>query len=268
MAAAPVDWLDYGRELGESIGRSKRPVCFVLGAGCSLSAGAPNTVQIDTALRRATRTRFAGVELRDAIHQLPELEKQDILQPLFAGVTTNAGYMAIASLAASRPVLVINLNWDLALQTAAIRVGVPITLVDMETDAVGTWPSHGTAGIIDVHVHGIVGHSCRYGRLETLRFTEAEEKWLIEQGLDHILICIGASLTYETDLTDLFRSKNPNPSARPQASRWFFVRGDPKDAEDALRRANYGVHPLTYILAPDIDFDKLATVIADSAITV
>jgi hypothetical protein len=242
-------------------------VTFILGAGCSLSAGAPTTAQIDHALREATSARFKGLDLRDALHQMPEQEKQDILLPLFEKVGVNPGYMAIAALATVKPVVAINLNWDLALENACRRARAAVTVVDIVDGPRTSWPSPDGKGLLDLHVHGVIGNSCRFGRLETLTFTEDQQEWLRSHGLDNTLVVLGASLTFETDLTKLFQGHASRDSqSRPQSSHWYFVRGTLADAEDRLRRANFKVQSLTYEVAPDIDFDMVATTIVDHAL--
>jgi len=210
-------------ELGGVIGRSGKPTCFVVGAGCSLSSGAPSTAAVHQALADATSVRFEGLDLRQALHTLPETEKQDILAPLFADISFSPGYIALASLARRRRILVLNLNWDTALSNACERVGVEYITEDIE-DIPGKLPALGDTGLLDIHVHGIIGRQCRYGLIETLSFKESQHKWLLENGLANTTVIIGAEMTYETDFSQLF-GEQPYNSRRPAVSQWFFVRG-------------------------------------------
>jgi hypothetical protein len=254
-------------ELGGVIGRSRRPVCFILGAGCSLSSGAPPTATVHQAFAAATSVRFGGIDLRDALHTMPEQEKQDILAPLFADVKPGPGYSALAALARHRSLLVINLNWDMALALACERSGVQCDMRDIR-DLLKDPPSASDTGVIDVHVHGIIGRECRYGRLETLVFSDQEAMWMLEHGLANTSVIIGAALAFETDFTELFaRWARSSDGQRPTASQWFFMRGQPEDsAEDRLRRSNVHAQPFTYVREPDVDFDMVATLLVDRAL--
>lgn len=260
-------WLQLASELGGVIGRSTRPICFILGAGCSISSGAPTTATVEEAFRSATAARFVGVDFRKAIHTMPESEKQDVLRPLFADVSLGPGYLALAALGRHWKVLAVNLNWDKALANACRQIGVNHTSFDLNK-SIDEWPSIDGPGVYDVHVHGIIGHECRYGHLETLSFTPDQERWLMQHGLANTTAILGVSLVDETDFSQLFmhRSRLVDP-VRPPSSQWFFLRGaDNATGLDRLRRINVQVQPFTYECAPDIDFDLVATVAADRAL--
>lgn len=253
-------------ELGGVIGRSSRAACFILGAGCSLTSGAPPTSIVDQAFRDATKARFEGMDLRDALHTIPEHEKQDLLQPLFSDVRPARGYLAIAALARHRLVTVINLNWDAALTLACEQVGVRYEVRELRQLTRNRPPPFET-GLVNIHVHGMIGVECRYGRLETLTFSKAETAWLVEHGLANTTVIIGASLQAETDMTMVFsRWAESAGGRRPTSSQWFFVRSDGIEADHKLRRANVHAQPMTYISDPDIDFDTVSTLLADRAI--
>jgi hypothetical protein len=207
------------------------------------------------------------MELRDALHTVPEHEKQDILRPLFADIRPARGYLALAALGRHRLITVINLNWDAALTKACEQVGVRYEVRDIKELARDRPPSF-EAGVVNIHVHGMIGVECRYGRLETLHFTEAEAAWLLKRGLANTTVIIGASLQGETDLAMVFsRWAESNGGRRPTASQWFFVRsGTEDDADHRLRRANTHAQPMTYISDPHIDFDTVATLVTDRAI--
>jgi hypothetical protein len=255
-------------ELGGVIGRSRRPVCFILGAGCSLSSGAPSTSAVHQAIFEATRTRFEGLDLRQALHTMPEIEKQDILLPLFENIDFGPGYAALAGLARSCRVLVLNLNWDTALAQACERANVVYSVRDIN-DLVDDPPAMSAAGLLDIHVHGVLGEQCRYGVLETLSFTAAQRAWLLENGLANTTVIIGATMTYETDFSQLFGEQVQSYGRRPSASQWFFVRGsDFEDAESRLRQYNANAQSFTYVQHEEIDFDIVATLAVDRALSI
>ena len=111
----------------------------------------------------------------DSIGLLDEEEKQLVLAPLFRDILPGAGYHALASLAAYRQVIVLNLNWDSAMAQAARQRGVLLSTFDIKSDP-ATWPSFDDAaapGLHDIHLHGLLGDVCRFGTLETLSFSDA-----------------------------------------------------------------------------------------------
>ncbi|WUJ69947.1 hypothetical protein OG809_33220 [Kribbella soli] len=255
------------RELGGAVGRSSKPVCFILGAGCSLTSDAPSTKAVDEALRDATSARFDGMELRDALHVMPEHEKQDILRPLFARVRPARGYLALAALAKHRLVTVLNLNWDDALTQACEQAHARCEVRDirqLEPD----WPGDMNSGLINLHVHGMVGDECRYGRIETLSFTAPETEWLLTHGLAYTTVIIGASMEDETDFTGVFdKWAEANGNRRPTASQWFFSRSARDEGPaDRLRSTNVRTQAFTNVREPGVDFDTIATLITDRAL--
>lgn len=259
-------WMRMACELGGVIGRSSRPTCFILGAGCSLSSGAPPTSVVDQAFRDATSARFEGLELRDALHTIPEHEKQDILAPLFADVRPARGYLALAALGRHRLVTVINLNWDTALTQACQQVGVRHEVRDSK-QLTRRRPSSFATGVINIHAHGMIGHECRYGRLETLNFNRTETAWLLEHGFANTTVIIGASLQGETNFTMVFGEWAKSAGGRrPTASQWFFSREATEEGDDRLRRANTHAQPMTYVRDPDVDFDTIAMLVTDRAV--
>lgn len=264
-------WLALANELGGVIGRSSRPVCFVIGAGCSLTAGAPTTASVETELTNATQARFAGHDIRDVIDLLPEAEKQDILLPLFSRTTYNVGYLSLAALATRRSVFVINLNWDTALNNACRRLGVETEMFDLGISP-SKWPRiDPTPRLYDIHVHGIIGESCRFGRLETLTFTDAQDRWLRANCLSGTTVITGASLTNETDFSVLFHKRAMKQAAAASSaapSQWFFIREqiESHESEHRARIARTGAQPFTTERSEDVDFDTLAAAITDRAL--
>lgn len=260
-------WRRLARELGASIGRSDNPICFLLGAGASLSSGGPTNGAVLGALREATDVRFEDMDLMTAISTLHETEKQEILAPLFQDISPAGGYRALASLAAYVPVVVLNLNWDDAMAQAATANGVLRASFDIADDS-ASWPALSAShGLYDIHLHGKLGSSCRYGTLETLTLPEGAEEYLVENGLAHVVVCIGASLNDEKDLPGVFRHHQLGRDPARPARHWYFVRGPETDSgEDRLRQALYGASTLHYSKGETIDFDTVATLIVDAAV--
>lgn len=268
----PQRWHELARELGGVIGRSHRPACFLLGAGASMSSGGPTTRQIAEAFAAATGARFEGLDGMRMIQTLPEHEKQDILEPLFSDMRPGPGYLALASLAKHHRVLVLNLNWDNALAEACRRTGTSLNQFDTASDP-ATWPAGFNESphpcLYDIHLHGMLGVECRYGTLETLSFGTEAQTYLVENGLQNTTACIGASLNNENDLPQLFRARlSAGDPTRPSSQHWYFVRGDATlGSEDRQRQAITFASLVTYVRAPDVDFDRVATLIVDSALS-
>ena len=256
------------RELGLAIGRSQRPVCFLLGAGASISSGGPPTTAVIKAFTEATERRFEGMDLMRAVGLLEEREKQEILAPLFEGITPAGGYHAIAALASYISVVVLNLNWDDAMAKAAQAKGVLKVSFDIRTDP-ATWPdlSRQEPGLTDIHLHGKIGDVCRFGTLETLTFESPEADYIAAHGLNQTMACLGASLNGENDLPSLFRNHlRARPGTAPPPH-WYFVRGGGAvDGQDRLRHGLFQAPLITYAKGEDIDFDIAATLIADAAL--
>lgn len=266
-------WRELARELGGVIGRSHRPICFLLGAGASLSSGGPTTKQVAEAFAGATGARFQGLDLMRMIQTLPEHEKQDILAPLFSDVRPGPGYLSLAALAKHRRIIVLNLNWDDALAQACSRQAVVCRQFDIASPP-GTWPPDIDASpdpcLYDVHIHGILGVECRYGTLETLLFAREAENYLVKNGLQNTMVCIGAYLNNENDLPQLFQARmRAGDPVRPASQHWYFVRGDAVlGPEDRMRQTMTFASPVTYVRAPDIDFDHVATLLVDAALSI
>jgi hypothetical protein len=115
---SPVPWESVLNDLVVALAGSDGPLVFVLGAGCSISSGGPTTIaafrHLDEGLQRLTAAQRSF-----ASSQSPA-EKRARLEPAFAKFSPGIGYMLLASLARSRKVYVINFNWDLGVEVAAI----------------------------------------------------------------------------------------------------------------------------------------------------
>jgi hypothetical protein len=234
-------------DLAASIRRSRRPVTFLIGAGASISSGAPATAEVEAAFAPLQQGRYAGQDLRAVLHTLPKAEKQDILAPLFAGVRPNVGYRALAALAMHKPVIVLNLNWDGALSDAAAMVGTKEHCRDIQDIDPLAPPVLGATGLLNLHLHGILGGDCRFGTLETLTFPEPLSSYLVDQCLRQMVVIVGASLRAETDLPGVFASAQQSGAA---GTVWYFGR-----PEAAARTAR--AHRMTITGSPFTHFDDI-----------
>jgi hypothetical protein len=250
-----------GRKRYGAIARSDRPVTFLIGAGASLSSGAPSTAQVTKAFEDATKGRLNPRELRTLLHSLPEQDKQDILAPLFGNVVPHIGYRCLAALGRHRRVHVLNLNWDRALTDACDDLDVRHVVFDLCNPRARRLLNgfDDGPGVVIAHVHGKVGEQCRFEALRTLKFGEAETRFLKKHFLSNTLVIAGASVVRDTDLHALFLAKRESAIAHgnAQASQWYLGRPDDVEHLDAIRRSQLPHGVLNYFSAEDADFDEL-----------
>ncbi len=214
---------DVVADLAGSIARSSGPVTFLLGSGASLSSGAPTTSQVAGAFAAVQTGRFGGLDLRSVLHMLPEQDKQNILGPLFAGVSPGVGYHALGALSRSHDVRVLNLNWDDAV-TKLAATGATVDSWDLlDFLPPGGLPAR-SDGIYQLHLHGQIGVACRFGTLETLDMTPEQTDFIFDNFLRHTTVILGASLIGETDLPRVFARHRRESIDRPVSALWYFGR--------------------------------------------
>jgi hypothetical protein len=267
-------WLDELGDLFAPIVESPdRPLCFLLGAGASLSSGAPSTAAVLAALRR-TRPRLFGSD-EDVYNEVPSISHQEreCIDPLFRDVTPFVGYRCLGTLAHTRPIVVVNLNWDDCVPRAARAVGVPddeISIIDVEdtTDgeaALDQLLDRGR-GVLSIHVHGYFADQSRsdvrFGTKETLEFETAEFK-LLRRAMSLQTIIVGTSLAGPHDaggLVDALVSEG-----KVDAPVWVAERGPWR------RQCGFGTEPErrlsealiarsstnNFLASPAVDFDLL-----------
>jgi hypothetical protein len=193
------------------------PLTFVLGAGASLSSGAPTTGQVEQKWLSALAGTFSDKEaLRTGITLLGDDQKINPIKPLFDSIKPFIGYHCLASLGRDRPILVLNLNWDDALEQACGSVGVPHLELSVDTqgeltgdaDGVRSRLEAGEPGVYSLHVHGQLENpesSIRFGLYETLKFSDRVKALLDDYFFIHPLVVAGASLRGDYDVIDLLR---------------------------------------------------------------
>jgi hypothetical protein len=260
-----LTWRGAATDLAGAVARSSKPVSFVLGAGCSLSSGAPATATVHSAFEDATRGRRGSAEVRDLLHLIPEAEKQDILRPLFANAIPYIGYLSLAALGRRRRVHVLNLNWDTLLEQACDQLSVPHVSFDFNDRSLWNEVERLSpeSGILIVHPHGILGHECRYETLATLRFDDDQKNYISTHFLAHTTVVVGASVTNDTDLHELLLAQPRPVSGRPAASQWYFGRPDATAQQESIRRVLLPGAALTYRAEPDVDFDQLLVTVLE-----
>lgn len=244
----PVTWESVLNDLVVALASSDDPLVFVLGAGCSISSGGPTTIaafrQLDEGLQRLTAAQRSF-----ASGQSPA-EKRARLQPAFAEFSPGIGYLLLASLARGRKVYVINFNWDLGVEMAAKKLGVPCERFEPRHAKWSTVQLR-KCGIQVVHVHGSLNGDPLARATETSTFPEQLED-LLDKLWKFPKVCVGVDLGFELDFYHFIdsRKKSRSESSKP----WYFSRGasledghlDKLERIEALLRAS---------VTPDFDFD-------------
>jgi hypothetical protein len=260
MAPTGPEWRNAAHDLGAAIARSPAPVTFLIGAGASLSSGAPTTTEVANAFHHALHGRLAGTDVKSFLHLIPESEKQEILAPLFRGVRPYIGYFCLAALGRHRRVRVLNLNWDNALEQACRALDVPYTVSDLSHAKERKTIELASAdpGVDIVHVHGVLGKETRFETLRTLKFSDNEHRFLRRHFLTNTLVIAGASVIYDTDLQALFFEERGRRAADELVHRgqWYFGRPDTMPLADSVRRSQLPRGVLGYLTASDFDFDE------------
>lgn len=245
-------------DLALAIASHLQPLTFVLGAGASLSSGAPNTPAVHSRLLEATKGRFQG-RVRESLHELTRREVREHLRPLFANVVPDVGYRLMASLGRTRRINAIVLNWDDALEQACKAAGVPFAFYDPLRDgdiAAKESELPEGRGVLVVHVHGTL-HDARYAFLDTL--PDHPEIWAsVVPLLQHDTIICGASLSGDLDVAHVMQRLIN--SGRDDSATWLYIRpgGDPPPVP---------IPPAWEIVESErVDFDDLMIMLAEEAL--
>lgn len=282
-------WLKQLPELNRSVlGRQAGPITFLLGAGASRTSNAPSTAQVAEEIRAANSERFASVEdVYKSLVVITEGEKRAAIEPLFEQTTPYIGYQLLAALGHSRPVTVVNLNWDKCVLQACDEVGVEYRSHDLAEPVEKIRASLARqrregAGVVDIHVHGRLGtgaeeaeHPLRFALLETFEL-EDDELQLLRECFDSATVIAGASLCgRELDTAQLIEALRGSPASnasegsskkdRDKKNRvdmkpvWVAVRERNGDVPDktiyavlAARQSSENV-----LQGPDVDFDRI-----------
>jgi hypothetical protein len=270
--------LDYVEEVGGSLADDPSlPVCFLLGAGASLSSGGPRTEEILSICRKRRPQIFANDEqvYERFSTRLAPRDRDNVIRPLFKEFAPYVGYRCLAAMALTRPVLVVNLNWDRAVKVAAERVGVEahcfdLAEVDRGREAVESVLGDG-CGIACAHVHGILdspNSQIRFSRPHTLSFKPAELV-LLSEILDNFTIVAGTSLAGPQDAHQLLRAlSSPEASDGDDGGPeplWVFERGPHANAPGFETEVAVGLSKAllarnsidNFTCNPDVDFDLL-----------
>jgi hypothetical protein len=268
-AAQAPTWRGVARDCARTLARGDGPVSFVIGAGASLTSGAPSTERVFQALRDATQGRLRSDSIRALIHQIGESDKQAILRPLFEDISPYVGYLSLAALGRHRRVVVANLNWDPLIANACAALGVPCRSFDIADSSAYQMLDElqPNQGVVVIHLHGLLGTRSGISTLETLAFTEAEQRLLAEHVWVNPVVLVGASLVDDTDIEAMFMRLGVGTDGHP--SKWLFARE--RKGLGALPPATMASRymsswPLNCIAYADVDFDELLVTILSEVI--
>jgi hypothetical protein len=250
-------WRCIADDLATAVAGHQEPLTFVLGAGCSMSSGAPATPVVEQRLVTRSEGRIGPGRLRTDFQDLRAAEVNRHLEDLFAGATPNFGYRLLAGLARRRRVYVINLCWDPLLDQACELVKV--TRVSYDPEAGSTWAAvcerlPADAGLVNCHVHGQLGGVPRFGTFQTSTF-HPETKQHVAQMLRHETVIIGASLA-DFDLVESLEALDQLALTEAAPNRWVLARdelvGPRRASKDAFVAVSRGV-----------DFDDVLQAVAE-----
>lgn len=268
------------------------PLTFLLGAGASLSSGGPRTVDILTECKRQRPDVFPTDEaVYDEFSQLTSKERDRLIRPLFKRVQPYVGYRCLAAMAKSRPIFIVDLNWDGYIKKAADLVDVPVARFDLKNVAKGRLlidaAEEDGCGIVCAHVHGYLNDEpradenadddgdakwgIRFSRPDTIGFG-GQQLQLLEELLTPFTIIVGTSLVGPRDAHEMLQALLPSTAGERDARAtaeplWVFERGNPSRApgfgskiavglSNALLARN-SIH--NFVSNPNVDFDMLLT---------
>jgi hypothetical protein len=252
-----ASWLSTARDLGRAL-RDGGPLTVLVGAGASLSSGAPSNAQASGALA-ASASRMVASRLADQVHEVDNRDKAIALAPSFSRVVPGIGYRCLAALGRDRRVTLLDLNWDPAAEQAADYVGVAHTGYDIHDGE--AWPATPLAtGLVVPHLHGDLS-APRFGRGEKPSFESATIEHLAALHSGGRLLVVGASLEEDHDVRDLLAALHGN-----EKGVWAFLRDGNTEAALRFRNSLPGQTP-TVCADEDVDFDRLMLLVVDEALS-
>ncbi len=269
MPAGSRRWLDALRDVlavldGEAL-------TLLIGAGASLSSGAPTTQEVFRAFNARYPARLPDTEaLRHRSHTITNTEKLNAIAPLFARNVPFVGYRCLAAVAESKRVYVLNLNWDSAVEDACKAVGVPCVGVSAEDKRA----EYGRLlnilppgkGVFCLHLHGSIKErsAIKIGTLETNAFSKKLTRFLKKHAVPHPFVAIGTTIAGDLDVVSLFRERVSSLRDIDDTPAWLFARpgfdafGGSAAVEHLARRTSTN----NVVEDHDVDFDKLMLTLA------
>jgi hypothetical protein len=249
-------WSRAAHDLALALGKSDR-LTLVLGAGASVTSGAPETSLVVSTLRKAA-SRLGSGEIREQLHAMSQIDRQAAIGPLFLSCIPNIGYRCLAAMARSRRLLILNMNWDPLLRQACSMLDVPCYSFDIKDR--GRWggaeKSPSGRGVIDVHVHGTLDSQLRIGWDETGAFDDDEVALLTRLNGRARIAYLGASLEQDLDVPRV----TTKLSNGEHGSLWAFFRGPAKSSTQSINKRISWLNVTGPVIVQDedVDFDRIA----------
>lgn len=275
-------WLDELENVFHllTVDGNEKPLTFLIDSEASLSSGGPTTDSLASALMLVRPGVFASrAAVYAGSHEFEAAEWKAIVDEFLSDLVPHIGYRCIAALARTRPVVIVNLNWDNCVVEACARLGLPgdhfiaLDLEDTEAVAAETEAllSRG-CGLLSVHVNGRIddpdGRMPRFTSKEWLSCT-AQEFELLQRLLNFRTFAIGTSLSSVGGRGPLMEAMLP-PDGTPEnqvEQMWVVERGRLARMPDPVTAAGNKLgkaldrrrSTANFFAAPDVDFDLFVT---------
>jgi len=244
-------------------------VTFLIGAGASISSGAPTMGQVVSAFSAQYPDRLPDPDsLRQKSHKITGHEKRTAISSLFDAVNPYVGYRCLAALGQVKRVYVLNLNWDGAVEGACIAVGTRCESVcaeDRSSLAMAVARLPDGKGVLCLHLHGSIcvpRFPIRIGMLETAEFPKAVTNFITKHIVPHPFVAVGTTLV-DDDILRLLREGTPRDGAGAMPA-WLFVRGelDRRHGSAAIELLSARDSSCNLVESEDVDFDELLLALA------
>lgn len=244
------------------------PICFLVGAGASVTSGAPSMAKVEETWVAALGN-VARDDLRRTLHKISQDQKRIPLLPLFSDLKPSLGYRLLAKMGRTRQVLVVNLNWDVLIEKACEEMGVQCSSFNLETDSAveirGT-VERGAHGVVCLHLHGRIDPArkspdpIQFSLLETLEFDKEQTELLARQFFGRPTFIVGTSLNAavlaDTDMLRLFiavaQGHRVNEILPPV---YLFTRESRYEAITSMLMTRISADNV--VSHPSLDFDRL-----------
>ncbi|PKN49432.1 MAG: hypothetical protein CVU63_02185, partial [Deltaproteobacteria bacterium HGW-Deltaproteobacteria-20] len=269
MPAGSKQWRDALRDVQAVL--DSEALTLLIGAGASLSSGAPTTDEVFRAINARYPARLSDREaLRLRSHTITNSEKLNAIAPLFQKIVPFVGYRCLAVIAKSKRVYVLNLNWDSAVEDACAILGVSCVSASAED-----WRAeYGQLlkrlppgkGVFCLHLHGWIREksAIKIGVLETNAFPKKLINFIKKTAVPHPFIAIGTTIAGDLDIVSLLRVGIHSGSDLDRMPAWLFARPgfDAFGGSAAVEHLASRTSTNNVVQDHDVDFDELMLTLA------
>ena len=236
---------------------SSDEITFVLGAGGSISSGAPPTRTVDSYIQKSVETRrFEGEELGHAFAQITRDERIRSVSRLFDGSAPHLGYHCLVALARHRLVRIVTFNWDENIELAARKQHVECASFDhMSSTEEVTQAFDRNARLIVFHPHGTITTDILHGAWLTSAMPDLTVDLLADKFFSQTTVILGTSVS-DIDLRRAYPFFSRTDRLPPI---WALLRDEvrPEVRGDLSRLLMYRASARNIITDPHIDFDRV-----------